>query len=81
MIKYYILKAILKHLNKECSHIKYIKRVDNNTLLIEFNAQNMIYFDLSKSNAQIYKKKHKSFFVVILHNKCDNQNVFCYSTW
>jgi predicted ribosome quality control (RQC) complex YloA/Tae2 family protein len=60
MIKYYILKQIAKYLQKECTHIKYVKRVDNNTLVVEFNQQNIIYFDLCKGNAQIYKKKHNS---------------------
>ncbi|WP_419770778.1 MAG: NFACT RNA binding domain-containing protein [Candidatus Marinarcus sp.] len=56
-MKYYILKAIVDYLQEHCTAVKLIKRVDNNTIIIEFNNKNSIYFDLSKSNALIYKKE------------------------
>lgn len=59
-MKYYILKEIVKYLNEHCNHIKFIKRIDNNTIVIEFNEKNKIYFDLSKGNSLIYKKKEES---------------------
>jgi len=60
-MKYYILKELVTYLNNECNLVKHIKRVENNTLLIEFNAKNFIYFDLSKGNSLVYKKKNDSF--------------------
>ena len=34
---------------------KYIKRIDNNIIIIEFNNKNVLYFDLSKGNSTIFK--------------------------
>ncbi|MFA7082949.1 MAG: NFACT RNA binding domain-containing protein [Arcobacteraceae bacterium] len=59
-MKYYILKAIVAYLKKNCTHIKYIKRIENNTIVIEFNDKNTLYFDLSKGNSLIYKKEESS---------------------
>ena len=56
-MKYYILKELTKYLNENCTAIKLIKRVENNTILIDFNNRNTIYFDLSKGNSLVYKKK------------------------
>jgi len=56
-MKYYILKKLTEHLNNY-QNIKYIKRVDNNTLKIEFNNQNIYYFDLPKGDGTIYKKEN-----------------------
>ncbi len=55
-MKYYILKQLSIFLNNY-TIIKHIKRVDNNTIKIEFNDKNNYYFDLTKNNATIYKKK------------------------
>lgn len=55
-MKYYMLKKIVTYLNENTTVIKLIKRIDNNTIQIEFNNKNIIYFDLSKSNSLIYKK-------------------------
>ena len=84
-MKYYILKKLTNHL---CTfkNIKYIKRVDNNTLKIEFNNQNIYYFDLPKGNGTVYKKENnenikKDFnapFDVILNkrfNSCTIKNI------
>ena len=54
-MKYYILKQLTQFLNSY-STIKYIKRVDNNTIKVEFDKQSIYYFNLSKSDANIYKK-------------------------
>ncbi len=55
-MKYYILKELVQYLKKEYFLIKHIKRVENNTISIEFNNRNHIYFDLSKGNSLVYKK-------------------------
>ena len=60
-MKYYILKELVTYLKNECNLIKQIKRVENNTILMEFNNKNQIYFDLSKGNSLVYKKKDGSF--------------------
>ena len=60
-MKYYILKELVAYLKKECNLIKNIKRVENNTISIEFNAKNFIYFDLSKGNSLVYKKSNDEF--------------------
>jgi len=81
-MKYYILKQLTEHLTKY-KNIKYIKRVDNNTLKIEFNNQNIYYFDLSKGNGSIYKKENndnikKDFnapFDVILQKRFKSSNI------
>jgi len=54
-MKLYILKQITQYLNNFTT-IKYIKRVDNNTIKVEFDKKNIIYFNLTKSNSMIYKK-------------------------
>ena len=81
-MKYYILKKLTEHLTNY-KNIKYIKRVDNNTLKIEFNNQNIYYFDLSKGNGSVYKKENndnikKDFnapFDVILHKRFTSSNI------
>lgn len=81
-MKYYILKKLTEHL-LNYKNIKYIKRVDNNTLKIEFNNQNIYYFDLPKGNGNIYKKENndnikKDFnapFDVILHKRFTSSNI------
>ena len=81
-MKHYILKKLTEHLN-DYKHIKYIKRIDNNTIKIEFENQNIYYFDLSKGAGNIYKKKNndnikKDFnapFDVILHKRFSSSNI------
>ncbi|MDC0932561.1 NFACT RNA binding domain-containing protein [Arcobacteraceae bacterium] len=81
-MKYYILKKLTEHL-LNYKNIKYIKRIDNNTLKIEFNQQNIYYFDLSKGNGNIYKKENndnikKDFnapFDVILNKRFTSSNI------
>ncbi len=59
-MKYYALKEIINYLRKSCKNVKFIKRVENNTILIEFNDKNLIYFDMAKGDSLIYKKEEKS---------------------
>ncbi len=59
-MKYYVLKALVEHLQQSCTHIKFVKRMDNNTIVIEFNDKNKIYFDMSKGNSLVYKKEQVS---------------------
>lgn len=58
-MKYYALKEIISYLNKNCKNIKFIKRVENNIIVIEFNDKNLIYFDMAKGDSLIYKKEEK----------------------
>jgi predicted ribosome quality control (RQC) complex YloA/Tae2 family protein len=58
-VKYYLLKAITEYLKQNCDFIKYIRRIQNNTIIIEFNNKNIIYFDLSKGNSSIFKSKEQ----------------------
>ena len=55
-MKHYILKQLTEFL-KTYDYIKNVKRVNNNTIKIEFNNKNIYYFDLSKGDASIYKKE------------------------
>tara|TARA_B110000046_G_C13016195_1_gene408896 strand:+ start:2245 stop:3513 length:1269 start_codon:yes stop_codon:yes gene_type:complete len=81
-MKYYILKELVKHLNNY-KNIKYIKRIDNNTIKIEFNNQNIYYFDLPKGDGNVYKKDNnqnikKDFnapFDVLLHKRFTSSNI------
>ena len=81
-MKYYVLKKLAEHLSNY-KNIKYIKRVDNNTIKIEFNDQNIYYFDLPKGNGEIYKKENndnikKDFnapFDVILHKRFSSSKI------
>ena len=64
-MKYFILKELVEYLNIHCSSIKLIKRVENNTILIDFinkkeftQKENKIYFNLTKGNSFIYKQKN-----------------------
>ena len=58
-MKYYILRALVDFLKENFNIIKFIKRVDNNIIVIEFNKQEEIYFDLSKGNSMVFKKRGK----------------------
>lgn len=59
-MKYYILKEMVNYLQK-FKAIKLIKRVQNNTILIEFNDKNIIYFDMTRGNSYVYKKQSVTF--------------------
>ena len=56
-MKYYLLKEIVDYLQKNTQIIKSIRRIDNNLIIIEFNNKNILYFDVSKGNATIFKHK------------------------
>ena len=81
-MKYYILKQLTQFLSSYTT-IKYIKRVDNNTIKIEFEKKAIYYFNLSKSDSSIYKKLSndnikKDFnapFDVILHKRFTNSSI------
>lgn len=82
-MKYFLLKAICKYLKENTHIIKFIRRIDNNIIIIEFNNRNIIYFDLSKSNSRIFKIKEqlsskKDFnapFDVVLQKKFTNSKI------
>lgn len=54
-MKYFLLKQVVDYLCKNAQNIKTIKRIDNNTIIIEFNNRNILYFDISKGNSTIFK--------------------------
>lgn len=63
-MKYFILKELVEYLTTHCHSIKLIKRVENNTILIDFinkkeftQKSNKIYFNLTKGNSFIYKQE------------------------
>ncbi|MDZ7817808.1 MAG: NFACT RNA binding domain-containing protein [Aliarcobacter sp.] len=56
-MKYFLLKEITEYLSLNAQNIKFIRRIDNNIIIIEFNNKNILYFDLSKSNSTIFKCK------------------------
>lgn len=59
-MKHFILKKVIEYLKNKVNIVKHIKRIDNNTIIIEFNNKNMFYFDMSKGNSLIYKKEDSS---------------------
>lgn len=82
-MKYFLLKQIVQYLTQNVQNIKYIKRLDNNLIIIEFNNKNILYFDISKSNAMIFKSKNnlsskKDFnapFDVVLQKRFNNSKI------
>ena len=81
-MKFYQLKAFVKYLHR-FQNIKHIKRVENNTLKIEFTKEDIFYFDMTKGNSTIYikkqkeniKKDFKSPFDVVLQKKFTNSKI------
>ncbi len=56
-MKYFLLKEIVSYLKENAQIIKSIRRIDNNLIITEFNNKNILYFDVSKGNATIFKHK------------------------
>ena len=81
-MKHYILKQLTQFINNYKT-IKYIKRVENNTIKIEFNDKNIYYFNLGRGDSSIYKKESndnikKDFnapFDVILKKRFTNSKI------
>ncbi|XOB62538.1 NFACT RNA binding domain-containing protein [Campylobacterota bacterium DY0563] len=82
-MKYYLLKEVVAYLCQNTQKIKFVKRIDNNTIIIEFNNKNYLYFDMTKGKSLIYKrdellKAKKDFnapFDVILQKRFNNSIV------
>jgi len=85
-MKHYELKA-LKNYFLTYQNIRHIKRINNNTIKIEFSKDEAIFFDMTKGNASAYIKKNssnskkdfKAPFDVVLEKKftnCDISNVY-----
>ncbi|WP_320035884.1 NFACT RNA binding domain-containing protein [Halarcobacter sp.] len=82
-MKYYLLKEVVTYLCQNTQKIKFVKRIDNNTIIIEFNNKNYLYFDMTKGKSLIYKrdellKAKKDFnapFDVILQKRFNNSIV------
>ncbi|MDD2897034.1 MAG: NFACT family protein [Aliarcobacter sp.] len=56
-MKHFLLKQIVDYLSTNAQNIKFIKRIDNNTIIIEFNNKNIVYIDITKGNSTIFKSK------------------------
>ena len=56
-MKYFLLKQVVNYLKENAQNIKSARRIDNNLIIIEFNNKNILYFDVSKGNATIFKHK------------------------
>ncbi len=56
-MKYFLLKHLVEYLVENTQSIKVVKRIDNNTIIIEFNNSNIIYFDMSKGSSTVFKSK------------------------
>ena len=56
-MKYFLLKQVVNYLKENAHNIKSTRRIDNNLIIIEFNNKNILYFDVSKGNATIFKHK------------------------
>lgn len=58
-MKHYILHNLISKL-KEYKSIHSIRRIENNTIKIEFNGRNTYYFNMTKGNSFIYKRDNDS---------------------
>ena len=82
-MRYFLLKLFVEYLRLNAQNINSIRRVENITIIIEFNNKNTIYFDLSKTNSLIYKTKEpisskKDFnapFDVVLQKRFNNSKI------
>lgn len=82
-MKHFLLKQVVEYLKENIHKIRLCKRIDNNTIIIEFNNMNIIYFDLTKGNSSIFKAKEilkskKDFnapFDVVLQKRLNNSKV------
>jgi len=78
-MKYYLLKELTNYLQK-FNFIKSIKRVQNNTIKIEFSKEDIIYFDMTKGSSTAFikddnrhtKKDFLAPFDIILNKKFTN---------
>ena len=82
-MKYFLLKQIVEYLLANSQNIKFIKRIDNNLIIIEFNNKNIIYIDVSKGNSTIFKcekilsskKEFNAPFDVALQKRFNNSKI------
>ena len=82
-MRYFLLKEIVKYLSSNSHKIRLCKRIDNNTIIIEFNDRNIIYFDMTRGNSIAFKSKEilkakKDFnapFDVVLQKRFNNAKV------
>lgn len=82
-MKYFLLKQIVEYLFANAQNIKFIKRIDNNLIIIEFNNKNIIYIDVSKGNSTIFKcekilsskKEFNAPFDVALQKRFNNSKI------
>jgi len=81
-MKYYILKEITQYIS-QFKNINHIKRVENNTIKIEFNDKKNLYFDMTKGQAFVYIKNTKDInkkifnapFDVVLQKRFNNSKI------
>ncbi|MGA1939885.1 NFACT RNA binding domain-containing protein [Arcobacter sp. YIC-310] len=82
-MKHFLLKQITEYLANNSQKIRLCKRIDNNTIIIEFNNTNILYFDMTKGNSIVFKSKEllkskKDFnapFDVVLQKRLNNSKI------
>lgn len=82
-MKHFLLKQITEYLASNSQKIRLCKRIDNNTIIIEFNNTNILYFDMTKGNSIVFKSKEllkskKDFnapFDVVLQKRLNNSKI------
>ncbi|MGP2656660.1 NFACT RNA binding domain-containing protein [Malaciobacter sp. WC5094] len=82
-MKHFLLKQITEYLVNNSHKIRLCKRIDNNTIIIEFNNTNILYFDMTKGNSIVFKSKEllkskKDFnapFDVVLQKRLNNSKI------
>jgi len=81
-MKYYILKQITQYLGNFTT-INHIKRVENNTIKIEFNDRKTLYFDMTKGNSSVFMKSERDMnkkiftapFDIVLQKRFNNSKI------
>ncbi len=81
-MKYYILRKITEYIS-ELKTINHIKRIENNTIKIEFNDRKALYFDMTKGNATVFMKHERDIvkkifnapFDIVLQKRFNNAKI------
>jgi len=82
-MKYYILKQIASYLNENEEKIHFIKRVNNNTIKIDFSSGLCLYCDMTKGQSKLYtntmkneeKREFLAPFDIILNKRFSNAKI------
>ncbi len=74
-MKYFELKAFCEYLQR-FNEIKHVKRVENNTLKVEFQKNVVIFFDMTRGNATAYTKTNTEDSIHPANTKKDFKSPF-----